>query len=74
MPAPPPGLLRRGAIGIWFCAIGALGLLQFYMRAACQRTSCGGSFAADTIAWLWLAGSVVVALAGIAILVRAVRQ
>ena len=69
MPAnePTPGLLRRCALGIWFCGIAALGGIEFH-RAAFAADA----FAPTLVAWLWLAGSVACALAGIALLLREV--
>ena len=67
MPAnePTPGLLRRCALGLWFCGIAALGGIEFH-RAAFAT----GAFVPTPIAWLWLAGSVACALVGIALLLR----
>ncbi len=65
----PESLLRRAAIGIWFCAIAVIGLLQFYGRA--YR---GPAFAPDTAAWLWLGGSIVLVVLGVWIIVRAARR
>src|SRR5690606_41037208 len=48
--------LRRYALGLWFCAIAALGLLQFRMRAFEGRV-----FDPTAVAWVWLAGSCVLA-------------
>lgn len=64
----PGNLLRRAALGFWFCAIAALGLLQWHRHAFPE-----GPFAPDMIAWLWLGGSAVLATLGIAIIVRAAR-
>ena len=65
----PESLLRRAALGLWFCAIAALGLLQFYGRAFQD-----GAFSPGTTAWLWLAGSLVLVVVGIALIVRAARR
>lgn len=65
----PESLLHRAALGFWFCAIAALGLLQFYGRAFR-----GASFSPDTPAWLWLAGSLVLVVLGMGIIVRAARR
>lgn len=61
-------LLRRAAVGFWFCGVGALGLLRFYLAAFRD-----GDFAADSIAWIWLVGSIVVSVIGIALVARAMR-
>ena len=68
MSAPEPGFLARAAIGLWLCGIGALGFLQFWLRALR-----GASPQAGTIAWLWLAGAIAVTAVGIALIVRARR-
>lgn len=62
-------LLRRAALGLWFGAIAALGLLQFFMRAFDE-----GRFAPTEVAWLWLAGSVVLACIATGLLVRSLRK
>lgn len=71
MTAPGPGssFLARAAIGLWWCGIGALAFLQFYLRA-----SGPAGFAVDTVAWLWLSGAVVVTAVGAALVLRAARQ
>lgn len=66
---PPDTLLRRCALGLWLCAVAALGLLQFGMRAFD-----GGVFAPTSIAWVWLGGSVVVAVVAVVLLVRALKR
>jgi len=66
--APEPGFLARAAIGLWLCGIGALGFLQFWLRALR-----GGNPQVETIAWLWLAGAIVVTAIGIVLVVRARR-
>ena len=68
MSAPEPGFLARAAIGLWLCGIGALGLLQFWLRALR-----GTNPQVDTIAWLWLAGAIVVTAIGLVLIVRARR-
>ena len=69
MPSPPDSLLRRCALGLWFCAIAALGLLQFHGRAFDE-----GRFDPGTIAWAWLGGSIVLGGLGLVLLVRALRR
>ena len=66
MPSPPDSLLRRCALGLWFCAIATLGLVQFHARAFDD-----GRFDPGAIAWMWLGGSVVLAGLGLVLLVRA---
>ena len=63
----PERLLRRAALGVWFCVIATLGLLQFYAHA-----THGQAFDPGLVAWLWLAGSLVLATLGIVIIVREV--
>lgn len=58
-------LFRRSPLGWWLCTIGALGLLQFWMRAFA-----GDRFHADQIAWLWLAGAVVTGAIGVVLVAR----
>lgn len=65
----PESLLRRAALGFWFCAIAALGLLQFYGRAFHAAT-----FSPDTPAWIWLGGSLVLMIFGLGLIVRAARR
>lgn len=65
----PERLLRRAALGFWFCAIAALGLLQSHRHAFPD-----GQFAPDLIAWLWLGGSAILAVLGIGIIVREIRR
>lgn len=71
MPEPPrqESLLRRCAMGLWFCAIALLGLLQFSQRAFDD-----GRFEPGLLAWLWLAGSVACALVGAVLLARQWRR
>lgn len=68
MNAPAPGFLARAAIGLWLCGIGALGFVQFWLRALR-----GAAPQAGTIAWLWLAGAIVVMTIGVVLVVRARR-
>jgi hypothetical protein len=56
-------------LGLWFCAIAVLGLVQFYARAFAD-----GHFEPTRIAWAWLGGSVVLAVLGLAWLVHALRR
>ena len=69
MSAPEPGFLARAAIGLWLCGIGALGFLQFWLRALRGTNPEFG-----TIAWLWLVGAIVVTAVGIALVLRARRS
>ena len=69
MSAREPGFLARAAIGLWLCGIGALGFLQFWLRALR-----GANPQVETIAWLWLAGAIVVTSIGIVLIVRARRS
>lgn len=62
-------LLQRGLIGFWFCGIGALGFLRFFMRAFRDHR-----FEADPVEWLWLAGAVAMTIAGIAVVAHAARR
>ncbi|MBW3549460.1 MAG: hypothetical protein KY442_01180 [Proteobacteria bacterium] len=69
MPLHDDNLLKRGAVGFWFCAIGAVGLLRFYLGTLRADAS-----AIDAVAWTWLIGSAVISVAGIVLVVRAVRS
>ena len=62
MSSDPPRrpALRRFALGLWFLGLGVLGLLRYGMKAARDA-----DLASDPVAWLWLAGSVVVCVIGI---------
>jgi hypothetical protein len=64
-PDAQPSLLRRCALGIWLCGIAVLGMVEF------RRAAFAGEVLAMTpIAWMWLAGSTVTGVIGIALLVR----
>jgi len=65
----PETFLRRAAMGLWLCGVAALGLLQFYARTLREPP-----FAPGTIDWLWLAGSLTVAVVGIGLVIRAARR
>lgn len=67
--APSQSLLRRCALGIWLCGIALLGVMEF-RRAALA----GDTLAMTPIAWMWLIGSTIVALVGIAWLLRELRR
>jgi hypothetical protein len=60
---------RRFALGLWFLGLGVLGLVRYGMKAARDA-----DFASDTVAWLWLIGSVVVCLIGIIDIARVRRH
>ncbi len=68
-PRRHPGLLRRGAVGFWFLAIGALGLLRGLTRALRD-----GVFQADLITWIWIAGSSLIVLVGVVVVARAASR
>jgi hypothetical protein len=71
MPASQSGssFLSRAALGLWLCGIGALGFVQFYLRAFGDA-----GFEAGAIAWLWLFGASIVTAIGGALVVRAARR
>ncbi|MBC7991064.1 MAG: hypothetical protein H7Y19_15990 [Luteimonas sp.] len=50
----------RYALGLWFLGIAALGFVRFFMKAFADH-----SFQPTIDAWLWLAGSVVMVIAGV---------
>lgn len=53
MPASGSSLISRYALSLWFVGIATLGLVQFFGKA--YRG--GNGFQPGAIAWLWLAGS-----------------
>ena len=57
-PRHPP--LRRFALGLWFLGLGVVGLLRYGMKAVRDA-----GITSDPVAWLWLAGSVMVCVIGI---------
>lgn len=59
----------RFALVIWLGVLSAVGGLRFYTRAWQS-----GSFQADTVAWVWLAGSVIVGAAAVTALIKALRR
>lgn len=69
MPESGPSLIRRCLLGLWFCGIAVLGVLQFFGKAFR-----GDGFHPGTIAWIWLAGSVVFAALGIAAIFHELRD
>jgi len=71
MPAPTstPSLLHRCALGLWFCAIAALGLLRYAMTWLRHPEHAG-----DTVMWLWLLGSLLVGAIGVLLIVRALKR
>ena len=67
-PTPASGLLQRCALGLWFCAIAALGLLRYAMRYFRDSEHAG-----DAVMWLWLIGSVLVGAIGVRLVWRALK-
>ena len=57
--------LARRALGLWFLAIAALGLLRWWMKVGRE-----GAAAQTPDAMLWLGGSIVLAIVGVAALWR----
>ena len=51
-------------LGLWFCGLGALGLARAWLYLVRD----GGT--AGAVGWIWLGGSVMLACAGLALLVR----
>lgn len=66
---PTTGLLQRCALGLWFCALAALGLLRYFMGHSRHP-----EHAADTVMRLWLGGSILLGLVGVYLLVRALKS
>lgn len=67
-PASPTGWLRRNALGLWFLGIALVGYARFHGKAFAH-----GPFEPTLVAWLWLAGAIVLTICGIASL-RATRN
>lgn len=65
----PPPALHRHALGLWFCGIALLGGMRFLMK---YRALAGQAPPPDV--WLWLTGSCVCGLVGVALIVRAWRR
>lgn len=68
-PVTRPSLLRRCALGIWLCGIALIGVVEFRRYAFA-----GGDLSMTPTAWLWLAGSTLTGLVGIALLLRELRR
>lgn len=66
-PSRPRGAGGRFALAAWLSAIASFGVLRFWMRVS--RFD-----AADAIAWMWLAGGVIVGIAALIALVNALRR
>ena len=64
---PRRHLLRRCALGLWFCALAVLGLVRTWLASA--EPVDGG-----TITRLWLWGSLALLLIGVLVLARAVAR
>lgn len=61
--------LRGNALALWLWTLGLLGVVRFVTRA--MRDGGGG---ADTVAWLYLGGGILVFLAGVATWVGGARR
>ncbi|MCF7222380.1 hypothetical protein [Marilutibacter chinensis] len=59
--------LRSNALALWLWSLGLLGVIRFFTRA--MRDS-----GADTVAWLYLVGGVLVFVAGVMAWAGAVRR
>lgn len=64
-----PSLLRRCALGIWLCGIALIGVVEFRRYAFAD-----GTLSLTPVAWLWLAGSTLTGIVGIALLLRELRR
>jgi hypothetical protein len=65
----PASLLRRCALGIWLCGIALLGAVEFRRYA-----QAGEGLAMTPVAWMWLVGSTVTGIIGVALLLRELRR
>jgi hypothetical protein len=64
-----PGFFRAHPLALWFCGLALLGMLRFAMKLS------GGPLQSlDAVAWAWFAGSVVLGIIGIVLLLRGLRQ
>jgi hypothetical protein len=63
-----PSLIRRCALGIWLCGIALLGVVEFRRHAFTE-----GALSMTPVAWMWLAGSAVTGIVGVALLLRELR-
>ena len=61
--------LSRYALGLWFCAIAALGLLRVWMKIVRE-----GQAPWPPDLWPWIVGSALCAAVGVAMLVRERRR
>lgn len=68
-PPPPTGLLRRSALGLWFCGLSILGLLRVFARHSRDPQAL-----ADTVMQVWLGGSLLLGVLGAWLVVRAVAM
>lgn len=66
---PGFALLRRCALGLWLCGIALLGVAEFRRAAHIDA-----AFALSTTAWLWLIGSTVTGVVGVALLARELHR
>ena len=64
-----PGIASRNALGFWFCGLSALGYLRFFMKVSRDH-----GFQPDATTWIWLGGSVVLTVVGVALIVREWRR
>lgn len=65
----PRPMAGRVSLALWLGVIAVFGVIRFAMRA--NRS---GEFAPDAIAWMWLAGGVIVGVATIVAVVHALRR
>ena len=62
---PKRRFIARNPLGLWFCALSILGYL--HVVASALRDP---AFSPDAVDWVWLAGSMVLSVVGIALIVR----
>ncbi len=62
-------ILSRHALGLWFCAIAALGLLRVWMKIVRE-----GQAPWPPDLWPWIVGTALCAAVGVALLVRERRR
>lgn len=61
-------LLARSKLALWFAGLALLGYLRFWMKVVREQ------HALDAVAWMWLAGSVLMTLVAVVLFMRELRR
>jgi hypothetical protein len=68
----PPRTHARGRridpLGLWLCGLAAIGLARAWLYLVRDAGSAG------TVGWIWLGGSLLMAVTGLALLLRGTRR